>query len=296
MNLRGTKMKIVKHEQNTKPWHQWRKKGLGGSDAAAILGKSPYMTAFELYLDKVGRGIKKDDSSGEYIFARGHETEEMLRGEIFALTGKHMAPICVEDSEHSFLRASLDGYESSLGILEAKLVGKKVLEDIKAGIIPPHHFIQVQHSMRVAGVDVTRYFAHDLGKHGVLLEVKADQEFQKRLLDAEVAFWERVKLKDPPALTADDYFIPTEQSDFKNLKKLKKRLDLLQTQYDTLEAKIKESMPHPKVACAGVKIITIERQGSIGYSQLPEVKALSKEYLEQFRGKPSTYKKVSFEE
>jgi putative phage-type endonuclease len=290
-------MKIVKHEQGTPAWHRWRKKGIGGSDAAAIYNKSPYMTAFELYMSKVGRLKKKDESSSEFIFSKGHETEEMLRGEIFSLTGQHMTPMCIEDAELPFLKASLDGYHPSLGILEAKLVGKKVLADIKDGVIPAHHFIQNQHAMMVSrDIDVVRYFAHDLGKNGVLLEVKADKEYQKRLREDEVKFWERVKTLTPPDLTAEDFFIPEDPTDFRALRKLKLRLDKVQAQYDALEAKLKESMSHPKVSAAGVKIITIERVGSISYAQLPEVKALSKEYLEQFRGKSSTYKKVSFEE
>ena len=35
-------------------WLAWRKKGIGGSDAASALGLSPYRTARELYYDKIG--------------------------------------------------------------------------------------------------------------------------------------------------------------------------------------------------------------------------------------------------
>lgn len=35
-------------------WLEYRRKGLGGSDAAAVLGVSPFRTARDLYYDKTG--------------------------------------------------------------------------------------------------------------------------------------------------------------------------------------------------------------------------------------------------
>ena len=34
-------------------WLEWRRRGIGGSDAAAILGVSPFATARDLYYDKL---------------------------------------------------------------------------------------------------------------------------------------------------------------------------------------------------------------------------------------------------
>ena len=36
-----------------------RKKGIGGSDVAAILGFSPYKSPYQLWLDKTGRSERK---------------------------------------------------------------------------------------------------------------------------------------------------------------------------------------------------------------------------------------------
>lgn len=286
-------MKIITLEQGTPKWLRWRKSGIGGSDAAAVQGKSPYMTAFELYMDKINKSVKKDDSSSEYIFKRGHETEKKIRAEIFELTGKEMNPICIQDEEHPFIIGSLDGYESSLGFLEAKLVGKDVLKDIKSGIIPPAHNIQMQHNMMASGeVDVTRYFAHDLGKQGVILEVRADKEYHKILRDSEVAFWERVTKRLPPELTDEDFFIPEDPTDFKKIARVKAKLDKIQNEYEALAEKLKTSFSHPKVAFKNVKIITVSKSGSIDYGKIPEIKNLDKSYLENFRKAGSTYKQI----
>lgn len=286
-------MKIITLEQGTSKWLKWRKSGIGGSDSAAVLNKSPYMTPFELYMDKINKSVKKDDSASEFIFQRGHDTEKKIRSEIRDLTGKDMAPICIQHKKYPFILGSLDGYESSLGFLEAKLVGKEVLKNIKDGIIPPHHNIQMQHNMMASEeVDVTRYFAHDLGKQGVILEVKADKEYHKILLEAEFVFWEKVMAKIAPALTDEDYLIPSDPSDFKKIARLKFRIDKLEAEFNLIADKLKTTYTHPKVAYKNVKIITVSRAGSVDYKKIPEVKALPKDYLEQFRGASSTHKQI----
>lgn len=286
-------MKIITLEQGTPKWLKWRKSGIGGSDAAAVLGKSPYMTAYELYMEKINKSVKKDESGSEFIFQRGHETEKKIRAEIFELTGREMLPACIQHSETSFLIGSLDGYDDSLGILEAKLVGKDVLKEIKTGIIPAHHNIQMQHNMMVSeDVDVTRYFAHDLGKQGVILEVRADKEFQKILFEAEAQFWDRVKNKIAPELTDEDYLTPADPTDFKKIARVKAKLDKIQSEYDALAEKLKTAYTHPKVAFKNVKIITVTRAGSVDYSKIPEVKNLDKSYVEGFRKAPSTHKQI----
>ena len=36
-------------------WLDYRRKGIGGSDAAAVIGISPYKTARDVYFEKIGR-------------------------------------------------------------------------------------------------------------------------------------------------------------------------------------------------------------------------------------------------
>lgn len=287
-------MRIVNHEQGTALWRGWRKDGIGGADSSAVMGKSPYKTTLDLYKEKTSDIDAPEDENKEYIFSRGHQTEERIRGEIFALTGKFMEPLCIEDEEFPFLRASLDGYESSLGLLEAKLVGKDALAQISKGIIPPSHFIQCQHSMRVGKIDVTRYFAHDLGKNGVIQEIKADKEFQKILLEAEINFWERVKSKNPPPLSDKDFLEVDDKEAFEKLISLKTIANKAQEDYETALAKIQGEYTHPKVSCLGVKMITVVRAGNINYKSIPEIKELAEEYLDKFRAKSSVYKKITF--
>jgi predicted phage-related endonuclease len=48
----------ISHEQ----WLEWRKKGIGGSDAGAIMGLNPYSSAFQVYCDKKGLMPETEDN------------------------------------------------------------------------------------------------------------------------------------------------------------------------------------------------------------------------------------------
>ena len=44
-----------------KEWLDWRRKGIGGSEVATLMGLSPFMTARDLYQDKGGEA--KEDGN-----------------------------------------------------------------------------------------------------------------------------------------------------------------------------------------------------------------------------------------
>ena len=47
-------MEILSIKHNSPEWYELRKSGIGGSDAAAILGLSPWKTNVDLWEEKVG--------------------------------------------------------------------------------------------------------------------------------------------------------------------------------------------------------------------------------------------------
>ena len=47
---------------NNAEWHRERRKGIGGSEASAILGLNPYMTNVQLWRYKTGREVPEDIS------------------------------------------------------------------------------------------------------------------------------------------------------------------------------------------------------------------------------------------
>ena len=64
-------------------WLKARSRSIGGSDAAAIVGASPYKTNIELWEEKTGRRSSPDISESPFV-KYGTEAEEHLRA-LFAL-------------------------------------------------------------------------------------------------------------------------------------------------------------------------------------------------------------------
>ena len=59
---------------------QDRSKFLGGSDAAAVIGVSPWATPVELWLEKTGQCLRQEpDAAAAKRFARGHKLEPFIR-------------------------------------------------------------------------------------------------------------------------------------------------------------------------------------------------------------------------
>ena len=63
-------------------WLEWRRKGVGGSDASIILGISPFATARDLYYDKLNVVSYKDDAGNWVALQIGHLLEDLV-AEIF---------------------------------------------------------------------------------------------------------------------------------------------------------------------------------------------------------------------
>lgn len=65
-----------------KDWLEYRRRGIGGSDAAAILGISPFATARDLFYDKL-KIVPFDDSESNWVAKKmGHLLEDLV-AEIF---------------------------------------------------------------------------------------------------------------------------------------------------------------------------------------------------------------------
>lgn len=142
-------------------WLQERKKGIGGSDAAAIIGQNPYMTNVELWEIKTGRKEQEDVSDKEAV-KFGVAAEDHIR-QMFALDYpkfyiKHEEFKTYENIKHPFIRGSFDGEITDgetgrSGVLEIKTGtirraadwvkwGGRDFSEIK---IPQNYYIQILH-------------------------------------------------------------------------------------------------------------------------------------------------------
>lgn len=76
-----TATKELTHQQ----WLEYRKKGIGGSDAGAICGLNPYRTAMQVYHDKISEETENIDNEA---MRQGREFEDYVARRFMEETGK----------------------------------------------------------------------------------------------------------------------------------------------------------------------------------------------------------------
>lgn len=200
-------------------WLEWRRKGIGGSDVAAIMGISPFRTARDIYYDKIKVTSLEDDEEEEYddgwVAKRMGNLLEPLVAEIFQKrTGFEVFKInkMFYHPHHPFMLADIDYFvklpDGTIAILEIKTTDEsKVFEWFKDGekIVPVYYESQGRHYMAVTNIDRVFYCCILYGRSEnsvVIREIKRDYEYEDEMIFLEQEFWqENVKKKVPPPYT-----------------------------------------------------------------------------------------------
>jgi len=92
--------------QGTDAWREWRHRGLGASDAPALLDLcpaswSPRPTPASLYAEKVA--LELAESPPSYAMRRGQSLEGVARHILEAERGQEYQPVCVEHPSFGWL-------------------------------------------------------------------------------------------------------------------------------------------------------------------------------------------------
>ena len=59
-------------------WLDWRRKGIGGSDVACIIGISPFRTARDIYYDKLNIAAVEENEGNWVAMEMGHLLEDLV--------------------------------------------------------------------------------------------------------------------------------------------------------------------------------------------------------------------------
>lgn len=197
---------IIKQDNIThEEWLENRKKGLGGSDAGAVLGFNKYTSPFKLFLEKTGEYKEELDSEAAYF---GNVLEEVVRQEFIKRTGKNVVKtndLYVHD-EYQFMQANVDGWlPEENAILECKTVSEYLKSEWDGEEVPASYLCQVHHYMAVTGAE-RAYFAALIGGNKFVWKViEKNLEFERMLIEQEKWFWEECVLKgNPPPMDGQD--------------------------------------------------------------------------------------------
>ncbi len=201
-------MKILTTTENLsyEEWLEWRRKGIGGSDASIVCGVNRYKSPLELWLDKTGQIPFGEAGEAAYW---GTQLEPFVKREFTKRTGIEIRELkqLLQSEEHPFMLANLDGvcYVPEFGdcVFEAK-TASAFKADEWDNSIPDEYMLQIQHYMAVTGYRAT-YIAVLIGGNSFKWKlIEQDEELISMIVSLEKAFWEDVKNGTPPPIDGSD--------------------------------------------------------------------------------------------
>jgi putative phage-type endonuclease len=281
-------------EQNTEQWMDHRRAHANASSAAIIMGCHPFKPdTWDSLLDFYrGKGIPFQENPAT---RHGHAWEDRALAVAQKTFSEIYSPIVMTEMVDGIpFSASLDGQSHSFDDeethnLEIKCPMQqkksKTWKLTESGEVPENYFWQMQQQMLCSGATTTKLFvyASDHDEH-VTLEVARCDKSIAELIEQWKLFWALLKsgaMKGDGVLERDDAEFKDAADVWKSANAIytnaKAELDRAREDLITLaEAQDSEGF--------GVKVIKVERAGSVQYKKIPVLDGID---LESFRSKGS---------
>jgi len=263
-----------------------RKTGIGGSDAAVILGLSKYKTPLELAEEKLGL---VPPFAGNRFTEAGNRLEDVIADWYADERGCRVARAnqTFRLKKYDFIMAHIDRRVlKERKLLECKSADKWTLHnwgEPGTDEIPDAYFLQVQHYLMFPNWDYADLAALIGGNDLRIYPIIPDTELQEMMLEAEIAFWttiERGDLPDPiresdtnklwsrdnGELIYADTDVMEWHEELKGSMVAKKAID---AKLDDLKTKVKSYMKEYSVLCDpdGKKIRTWKTQKTSSFRE-----------------------------
>lgn len=181
-------------------WLRARRTGIGASDAAAVLGVSPWSSPLQVFLSKLSEPQEAMSERMEW----GLRHEPTIAEAFAAKTGRVVVappPFSLYRNKGCpWLTASIDRFQASgerhdPGVLEIKCTD--VAADWETE--PPIYYqVQVQHELAVTGLRWASLCVLIRGNRMLRVDVERNDAFIAELLKQEEAFWKVVQSREPP--------------------------------------------------------------------------------------------------
>lgn len=249
-------------------WLEYRKRGIGGSDAAAVLGLNPYTSAYAVYHEKLSL---TEPFEGNDKTRLGSDLEEYVAKRFTEIMSERGTPLKVHrlnailrSREHPFMLADVDRMIVGENVgLECKTTSNNDNYDFEAGEYPLYWRCQILHYMSVTGAKRWYLCVLDLYSGRVsVIEVVRDEADIEALIAGERRFWkeniekrvcpspdgsarneEILKTKYP---SSDDEQPPIDlmgyERELSELAELKAKIKALETQEAAAEQILKEAI------------------------------------------------------
>ena len=200
-------------------WLAYRRRGIGGSDVAAILGISPFRTARDLYDDKLNIASVADDAGNWVALEMGHLLEPLVARIFAKKTGLEVFQIkkMFQHPQYPFMLADVDYFvrlpNGKIAILEIKTTNYNAKDHWwKDGeeCVPVYYETQGRHYMTVMDIDEIFYCClYGNNEDEVIIRhLYRDREYEQEMIYLEREFWhDHILTRIPPPYTEDGSLI-----------------------------------------------------------------------------------------
>ncbi len=273
-------------------WLNERRTGIGGSDIAAILGVSPYRTAVDVWMDKLGKVEHQPENEAMYwgnvlegVVAREYSIRNDIKVErikrIIRRPGcdwmlANLDRLCWQDGKAPVIRRT--GQIVSRHALECKTASAfksdvwNRADSLGDEPLPVEYTAQVMWYMAVADLDVVDVAVLIGGQKYAQRRVERDDETIRNMIERAEAFWfgnviarvapQPVTSDDAKALypSDDDSTIEADDAllaDIGRAKAIKKEIGALSDDLEKISVSIKSRMGQARVITqGGVPLVT----------------------------------------
>lgn len=183
------------------PWAEGHGSGrgsLGGSEAAAAVGASPWMSPFALWCRKTGRLPPKEESEGMRL---GRDLEDYVARRWCQVTGKKVRRqgVVRRNPRYPWAHGHIDRWVcGEQAGLECKTTTLPLDGEALAGTFPRRYYHQCLHYLALTGAQRWYLGVLVLGRGFYTFVLERDEEEIAALMKAEYAFWKLVERDCPP--------------------------------------------------------------------------------------------------
>jgi len=196
--------RIPTKDMSREDWLEHRRKSLGGSDAAGVVGLSQWASPYSLWAEKTGRVPEKEDTEA---MRQGRDLEDYVAQRWEEATGGRVRrlPAILYNPQYPFAHANIDrlvlGDDAGLECKTTNTLNVKQFHGID---FPEQYYAQCVHYLAVTGAKRWHLAVLVFGRGFFTFTLERDEAEIAALMEAEAAFWQMVEEDTPPPIDGSD--------------------------------------------------------------------------------------------
>lgn len=201
-------IEVQKDETKKAAWLEMRKHYVTGTDAAKLLGLSPFGGIFDVWLDKTGQAPEFTQNAAMRAGSAFESAILKMYAEDTDAKLEHVdGYTLVTCDRYPRLGASLDGWNHTLGCpVDAKNIRWKNEKwgDAWTDEFPDYYKTQLQVQMMVTGAKFAHLAVMFSGQDFNIYTMEYDEELAQKIVDASEAFWPYVENSEMPEASGSE--------------------------------------------------------------------------------------------